>query len=87
MNKLSNFGNFALTRTEMKKVTGGSTICTCNKKGGTFTYATSTSSCAAPSTGAAYFEYSKNGKKYSGYVSSDVAAKACGKWPQGKYMA
>jgi len=42
------------------------------------TYGNSSKSCQAPSSGSAYYSYSRNGRNYSGYIDSSSAADLCG---------
>ena len=85
---LSSFSAFALTRVEMKNVVGGYGAygCSCSAKNSDgqqisfeyTTYGNSSKSCQAPSSGSAYYSYSRNGRNYSGYIDSSSAADLCG---------
>ena len=75
---LARFADAALTRSEMKNVKGGTRTCSCNtKQGVSFSFATLGDTCASPTSGLAYYEFTKNGKQYSGYVDNTFAASSC----------
>jgi hypothetical protein len=82
MNRLTNFGDFALTRAEMKTVIGGAYACTCNVFNNSgvpasLTFVAKDGACTSAYAGAAFVTYTKNGENYSGYIDASAAADIC----------